>query len=144
MARECLTASDESHFTCPKSVLARDPAALAQEWRTRDSALGTTWAGLWQPTQQSDILAAVSQHAQRVDDVALKRLARLGVLPGVRDYSLLWALLPIEPVPAPEQGSFVVLSTQRDETLSNLDASATDQADTEDEDEAAAVVGVPI
>jgi len=105
---------------------------------------GHTWAGLWQPTQQSDILAAVSQHAQRADDVALKRLARLGVLPGVRDYSLLWALLPIEPVPAPEQGSFVVLSTQQDETLSNLDASATDQADTEDEDEAAAVVGVPI
>lgn len=144
MALECYAAEDESRFTCPKSVLARDPAALAQEWRTRDSALGTTWAGLWQPTQQSDILAAVSQHAQRVDDVALKRLACLGVLPGVRDYSLLWALLPIEPVPAPEQGSFVVLSTQRDETLSNLDASATDQADTEDEDEAAAVVGVPI
>src|SRR5690242_11541549 len=78
-------------------------AALAQEWRTRGSGLGTTWAGLWHPTQQSEILAAVSQHTQRVDDLILKRLARLGVLPGVRDYSLLWALLLIEQAPTLEQ-----------------------------------------
>src|SRR6266542_1844438 len=80
-------------------------AALAQEWRTRDSGLGTTWAGLWHPTQQSDILAAVAQHAQRMDAVTLKHWARLGALPGVRDYSLLWALLLPKPVPAPEQVS---------------------------------------
>jgi hypothetical protein len=119
-------------------------AALAQEWRTRDGSLGTTWAGLWHPTAQSEILAAVAQHAQRVDDVILKRLARLGALPGVRDYSLLWALLPIEPVPAPSSETNVVLSTQQDEAPSSLDVSTTDQQDTEDEDEAAAVVGVPI
>src|SRR5438128_1058479 len=78
-----------SHPLGPLATL----AALAQEWRTRGGGLGTTWAGLWHPTQQSDILAAVAQHAQRMDVVTLKRLARRGALPGVRDYSLLWALL---------------------------------------------------
>jgi hypothetical protein len=38
-------------------------AALAQEWRTRGSGVGTTWAGLWHPTQQPEILAAVAEHA---------------------------------------------------------------------------------
>src|SRR6266540_3033119 len=80
-------------------------AALAQEWRTRGGGLGTTWAGLWHPTQQSDILTVVAQHAQHMDDVALKRLARLSILPGVRDYSLLWALLPTGSAPTPEQES---------------------------------------
>src|SRR5437867_4979621 len=82
-------------------------AALAQEWRTRGGGFGTTWAGLWHPTQQSDILTAVAQHAQRVDEVIVKRLARFGVLSGVRDYSLLWALLPAAPAPAPGQQSCV-------------------------------------
>jgi hypothetical protein len=117
-------------------------AALAQEWRTRDSGLGTTWAGLWHPTQQSEILAAVAQHAQRMDAVTLTRLARRGALPGVRDYSLLWALLPTEPVPAPEQRSCVDNTTEEAKPSSSLDASTTDQEDTEDE--AAAAVGVPI
>src|SRR6266511_1458662 len=78
-------------------------AALAQEWRTRGGGLGTTWAGLWHPTQQSEILAAVAERTKRVDDITLTRLARRGALPGVRDYSLLWALLPTEPTPAPDQ-----------------------------------------
>jgi hypothetical protein len=140
MNTEAGTTSLLSH---PLGPLAR-LAALAQEWRTRGGGLGTTWAGLWHPTQQSEILAAVAQHAQRMDAVTLTRLARLGALPGVRDYSLLWALLPTEPVPALEQGSCVDSTTERAEASSSLDASATAQADTEDEDETAAVVGVPI
>ncbi len=120
-------------------------AALAQEWRARGGGLGTTWAGLWHPTQQSDILATVAKHAQRVDDITLKRLARLGVLPGVRDYSLLWALLLTESSPAPEQESCVDnTKEQTAEASSDLDASTNDQEDTEDEDESAAVGGVPI
>jgi len=58
-------------------------AALAQEWRTRGGGVGATWAGLWHPAQQSEILATVAEHAQRVDDMLLKRLARRGTLPGV-------------------------------------------------------------
>jgi hypothetical protein len=118
-------------------------AALAQEWRTRDSGLGTTWAGLWHPTQQSEILTAVAQHAQRMDTMTLTRLARLGALPGVRDYSLLWALLLTEPVPAPEQASCVDSTTEQTEASSGLGASTTEE-DAEDEDESAAVVGIPV
>jgi hypothetical protein len=140
MSTEAEPTSLLSHPLGPLASL----AALAQEWRTRDSGLGTTWAGLWHPTQQSDILTAITQHAQRVDDVTLPRLARLGALPGVRDYSLLWALLLPEPVPALEQVSCVDSTTEQAEVSSGLDASTTDQEDIEDEDEAAAMVGIPI
>jgi hypothetical protein len=140
MNTETATASLPSHPLGPLASL----AALAQEWRMRGGGLGSTWAGLWHPTQQSDILTVVAQHAQRMDDVTLKRLARLGALPGVRDYSLLWALLPTEPVPALEQGSCVDSTTEQAEASSDLDASTTDQEDTEDEDESAAVIGVPV
>jgi hypothetical protein len=79
MNTEAETTSIPSHPLGPLASL----AALAQE--------------------QSDILTAVAHHAQRMDAVTLKRLARLGALPGVRDYSLLWALLPTKPAPVPEQ-----------------------------------------
>src|SRR6266508_1904969 len=125
MNTEAETTSLPSHLLGPLASL----AALAQEWRTRDGGLGATWAGLWHPTQQSDILAAVAQHAQRMDDVTLKRLARLGALPGVRDYSLLWALLLPKPVPAPEQVSCVDSTTKQAEVSSGLHASTTDQED---------------
>jgi hypothetical protein len=128
----------------PLGPLAR-LASLAQEWRTRGSSLGTTWAGLWHPSQQCSILTAVAQHAQRMDDVTLKRLARLGALPVVRDYSLLWALLLPEPVSTPEQEVCVDSTTQKNaEASSNLDASTTDQEDTADKDELAAMASVPI
>jgi hypothetical protein len=130
-----------SHPLGPLSRL----AALAQEWRTRGGGVGTTWAGLWHPTQLSEILVAIVQHAQRVDDVTLKRLARRGALPGVRDYSLLWALLPTAPAPATEQESCVDNTKEKAaEASSDLDASLTDQEDREDEDESAAVLGVSI
>jgi len=139
MNTEAETTSLPSHLLGPLVSL----AALAQEWRTRDGGLGATWAGLWHPTQQSDILTAVAQHAQRVDDVTLKRLARLGALPGVRDYSLLWALLSTEPVPVPEQESCVDSTTEQAEASSGLGASTTEQ-DAEDEDESAAMIGIPV
>jgi hypothetical protein len=120
-------------------------AALAQEWRTRGSGASATWAGLWHPTQQSDILATIDQHAQHVDDEILKRLARRGALPGVRDYSLLWAILPTAPTPILDQESCVDNTKEiTAEASSDPAASATNQQDTEDEDEAAAAVGLPV
>jgi len=120
-------------------------AALAQEWRTRGAGVSTTWAGLWSPTHQSEILAAVAEHAQRVDDILLKHLARRGALPGVRDYSLLWALLITRPAPATEQESCVDNTKQKAaEASSDLAANTTDQTDREDEDELAATLGVPV
>src|SRR6266508_4868277 len=139
MNTEAETTSLPSHLLGPLASL----AALAQEWRTRDGGLGATWAGLWHPTQQSDILTAVAQHALRVDDVTLKRLARLGALPGVRHYSLLWALLSTEPVPVPEQESCVDSTTEQAEASGGLGASTTEQ-DAEDEDESAAMIGIPV
>jgi len=118
-------------------------AALAQEWRTRGGGLGTTWAGLWPSTQQSEILAAVAEHTQRVDNIILKRLARRSALPGVRDYSLLWALLPTTPEPGQE--SCVDNTKEKStEASSDLAASTADQEDIEDEDELAAALGVAI
>jgi len=120
-------------------------AALAQEWRTRGSGAGATWAGLWHPTQQSDTLAIIDQHAQQVDDATLKRLVRRGALPGVRDYSLLWAILPTAPTPILDQESCVDNTKEMTaEASSDLAASATDPQDTEDEEESAAVVGIPV
>ena len=116
-------------------------AALAQEWRTRGSGAGATWAGLWQPTQQPQILASIDQHTQRVDDTTLKRLARRGALPGVRDYSLLWAILPIAPAPVSDQGSYVDNTRVRPGEFAT---DTTDQPDTEDEEELVALLGVPI
>jgi len=141
MKIEAESKSPPSHPLGPLASL----AALAQEWRTRGSGLGTTWAGLWHPSQQSDILAAVTEHAQRVDDIILKRLARRGALPGVRDYSLLWALLVTKQTPATEQESCVDNTKQKvAEESSDIAANTTDQTDTEDEDELAATLGVPI
>jgi hypothetical protein len=75
--------------------------------------------------------------------VILRRLARRGTLPGVRDYSLLWALLP--PAPGIEQESCVDNTKHKTaEASSDLAANTTDQTDTEDEDELAATLGVPI
>ena len=80
-----------------------------------------------------------------MDDVTLKRLARLGALPGVRDYSLLWALLPSRLASESGEGSCVNSTTQKDtEAPNSLTTSATDQTDTEDEDELGAVVGIPV
>ena len=80
----------------PLGPLAGLPA-LAQEWRTRGAGRGATWAGLWHPRQHDEIMQVVLQHAQRVDEALRGRLARKWALPGVRDYSLLLALLPLEP-----------------------------------------------
>jgi hypothetical protein len=104
--------------------------------------LGTTWAGLWHPTQQAEILAVVAQYTQRMDGATLKRLARLGVLPGVRDYSLLWAVLPTRTAPAPDQESCVDSTTKQAEAPGNSDARRTEDID--DEDENNAIVGIPI
>jgi hypothetical protein len=107
--------------------------------------VGTTWAGLWHPTQQSEILAAVAEHAQRVDDILLKRLARRGALPGVRDYSLLWAILHNKPSLAIEQESCVDNTKEStSEPSSTFTTSTTDQPDTEEEEELVATLGVPI
>jgi len=56
-----------------------------------------TWAGLWHPSHRDEILQAVFQHSRRLDEVVTRRLARIWALPGVRDYSLLVALLPLDP-----------------------------------------------
>jgi hypothetical protein len=103
--------------------------------------VGTTWAGLWHPTQQEDILLIIDQHAQRVDDVTLKRLARRGALPGVRDYSLLWAIRLIAPALVPGQQNCVDNTKLKP---GELVASTPEQQDTEDEEELAALPGVPI
>lgn len=71
-------------------------AALAQEWHTRGREPGGTWAGLWRPEQQRQLLDTVEAFAERVDDATRSQLARKWALPGVRDYSLLLALLPLE------------------------------------------------
>jgi hypothetical protein len=135
------TISLPSHPLGPLASL----AALAQEWRTRGGGLGTTWAGLWHPTQQSDILAAVAEYAQRVNDATFKRLARRGALPGVRDYSLLWALLPAPPVRAANQESCVDNTKSKvAEAASDPATGVTNQQHAEDEDELAAILGVPI
>ena len=68
-------------------------AALAQDWRTRDRGLGSTRAGLWHPWQEAEILAAVAEHVQRMDNATLKRLTRNSALPGVRDYVALFRFL---------------------------------------------------
>jgi hypothetical protein len=61
----------------------------------------------------------------------------------VRDYSLLWALLP--PAPGIEQESCVDNTKQKTaEASSDLAANTTDQEDTEDEDELAAAAGIPV
>jgi hypothetical protein len=117
-------------------------AARAQEWRTRDTGLGTTWAGLWHPSHQDEILATIAQHAVRMDTMTLKRLARRGALPGVRDYSLLWAILPTEPAPTAEQVGCVDNTTQKEEVPSDIDAQMT--KDTNDEDADATIAGIPI
>jgi hypothetical protein len=117
-------------------------AARAQEWRTRDTGLGTTWAGLWHPSHQDEILATIAQHAERMDTMTLGRLARLGALPGVRDYSLLWAILPTEPAPTAEQVGCVDNTTQKEEVPSDIDAHMT--KDTNDEDADVAIAGIPI
>jgi len=137
MNTETETTTLPSHPLGPLAEL----AARAQEWRTRGSGAGTTWAGLWHPTQQSDILATIDQHAQRVDDATLKRLARRGALPGVRDYSLLWAILLTALAPVPVQQSCVDNTKLKS---GELVASITEQQDTEDEKELAGVPGVPI
>ena len=116
-------------------------AALTQEWRTRGGGLGTTWAGLWHPTQQSEILTAVAEHTQRVDDIILKRLARRGALPGVRDYSLLWALLNTKLVPVIKESCVDNTKENSTQTSSNL---TTNTIASEDDDELAAALGVPI
>ena len=87
----------------PLGPLAGLPA-LAQEWRTRGAGRGATWAGLWYPRQHDEIMQVVLQHAQRVDEALRGRLARKWALPGVRDYSLLLALLPLEPNEPGQQG----------------------------------------
>jgi hypothetical protein len=71
-------------------------AALAQERHTRGGEPGSTWVGLWRPEQQRELLDAVETVAERVDDATRSRLARKWALPGVRDYSLLLAPLPLE------------------------------------------------
>ena len=71
-------------------------AALAQEWHTRGAEPGSTWAGLWRPDQQRELLDAVEAVAEPLDAVTRSRLARKWALAGVRDYSTLFALLPLE------------------------------------------------
>jgi len=71
-------------------------AARAQEWRTRGDTPGTTWAGLWHPDLQSQVDQLVVEHAFHVDSDTITRLERAGVLPGVRDYSPLVALVMSE------------------------------------------------
>lgn len=65
-------------------------AANAQEWRTRGTR---TWAGLWFPDDADNVLNVVAQHTVPADEVIKRRLARTGSLAGVRDFSLLTALL---------------------------------------------------
>ncbi len=68
-------------------------AAQAQEWRTRGAAPGATWAGLWHPDLRSQIEQLITEHAFRLAADTIGRLERTGVLPGVRDYAPLVALL---------------------------------------------------
>lgn len=121
-------------------------AVRAQEWRTREARLGTTWAGLWHPALQDEILTIVAQHAQRVDDESMKQLADRGVLPGVRDYTLLWAML-LPALAALEESCCVDNTTEGIQALDNLEISTedqTDQPDADDENEQAVIMGIPI
>jgi hypothetical protein len=68
-------------------------AAQAQEWRTREAAGRATWAGLWLPDLRPQVEQLVAEHAFRLDADTIARLKRAGVLPGVRDYTPLIALL---------------------------------------------------
>lgn len=92
------------HLSHPLGPLASLPA-LAQEWRTRGAGPGATWAGLWHPRQHDEIMQVVLQHAHRVDEALIRRLALKWALPGVRDYSLLLALLPLEPHEPGQEGN---------------------------------------
>ena len=114
----------------PLGPLAGLPA-LAQEWRTRGAGRGATWAGLWHPRDHDEIMQVVLQHTQRVDEALRARLARKWALPGVRDYSLLLALLPPGPDEPAQEGDA--------ESTAN-DAEAAEEA--EDQDDTAP--GVPI
>lgn len=114
----------------PLGPLAGLPA-LAQEWRTRGAGRGATWAGLWHPRQHDEIMQVVLQHTQRVDETLRARLARKWALPGVRDYSLLLALLPPEPDEARQEG--------------DAERTANDVGAAEDaEDEGDVPAGIPI
>ena len=68
-------------------------AAQAQEWRTRGAPPRATWAGLWHPDLRALVEQLVAEHAFPLDAEVIARLARVGVLPGVRDYAPLVALL---------------------------------------------------
>lgn len=70
-----------------------DLAAQAQDWRMRGSLPRATWAGLWHPDLRPLVEQLIAKHAFCLDAETIKRLERAGVLPGVRDYSPLIALL---------------------------------------------------
>jgi hypothetical protein len=73
----------------------------------------------------------VLQHAQRVDEALRGRLARRWALPGVRDYSLLLALLPLQPNEPGQEG---------DAERATNDPGAAEDAEEEDD----VALGIPI
>lgn len=89
---------------------------LADEWRTRDTRRGTTWAGLWQTRHRAVVQQLVHQHLQPLDPAMLRRLMAAGRLPGARDVAHLIGLL----VHAPACG--------------DAHAAGADDGNTEDED----------
>jgi hypothetical protein len=56
-------------------------AASADEWKSRATAGGMTWAGLWRTEHRADVLALVQQHTQKLDPADIRRLALLRVQP---------------------------------------------------------------
>lgn len=70
-------------------------AGSAQEWRSRSGGIGLTLAGLWHVDQRAAILHEVQQHTLAATEELRQRWARRGVLPGIRQYATLLALLPL-------------------------------------------------
>jgi hypothetical protein len=78
-------------------------AAVAVEWRSRSTAGGMTWAGLYTIDRHADVIALVRQHTCALDQAAIRQLATAGHLPGVRSFAHLIAIL-VPPTTAPAAG----------------------------------------
>ena len=70
-------------------------AASAYEWRTRETAGGTTWAGLWYTRSREDISRLIAEYTRPLDTAIARQLSRAGHLPGVREFSHLIAFLTL-------------------------------------------------
>lgn len=69
-------------------------AANADEWKSRSTAGGMTWAGLWRTQYRDEVLKLIEQHTTPLTQDDIRQLVNMGQLPGVRSFTHLVALLP--------------------------------------------------